>query len=379
MTTTRHQSGSLRAANCTLGAVKLLCVSSLATLLTVGCASMSKEDTGAAAAAAPSATASAQRAAPAAAPQPAVTPSSAAQPVEAAKTIAKAEATAAVQAAQPALQAPAMPAAKVEPMPAAKVAPMPEPKAVVQEVAKPIVQDTAKAAVQQVKPAVQEVAKPVVEVAKPVVEAAKPIAEAVKPVAEVAKPAVEAAKPVVEAAKPVAEIAKPVVPEAPKPEPVAVAKPEPSPEPAALSASEAKELPVRINAWRIDRGYAPLEGPVVLSSATVQIGNGELATQVWVVLSSNKLLVHGFADIANVRGKSGIRINDGALIPFSEIVNGTTAVVKGDYLSALSNGGKISVTMGLFPSLSKNPEQHTAVIPADDLKAAIPRYQRFLN
>lgn len=321
---------------------KLICVGSLAGFLTVGCANMKTDK--------------AEEAEPAVAKQ--------AEPVQDAKAVEAAEQMVASLAKPTNVEAPS-PVVKVEPKPEQKPAPVAKPAPVVKVEPKP-------------EPA------PIVKV-EPKPEPA--------PVAKVVP------KP-----EPVAKVE-------PKPEPVPVAKVEPKPQPVKPSAADdaddgeataarsvvlektatkvvktsklnsavARELPVRFDVWLIDEGRGPYDEPLVLTTPSWQMGNDRAAAQVSVTLMEGKLLVNSTSDIANKKGESGIRINGGQWVPFTDVTNDNVGVVAGDWLSKLDNGGKLEIRMGFFPTLYKNPQQFESEVSLNDMRTAIPRYKRLLK
>ena len=195
----------------------------------------------------------------------------------------------------------------------------------------------------------------------------------------------------------------PVVKVEPVPVPAPVVTPEPEPEVAeeaepvmvssvefesasdlvsddsSLSSSASKELPIRFELWRIDKGKGPYDASAVLITPTFQMGNDRAAAQLYVTVMADKILVTSTSDIAAKKGLSGIRIDEGGWLPFTDVTSDNVGVVRGNWLDKLESGGKLSIRMGFFPAMSKNPEQFETEISLGDMRTAIPRYKKLMK
>jgi hypothetical protein len=337
---------------------KLICVGGLTSLLTVGCANM-KTDGGEG-----DAVAVAQ---PAPAVRQSVPPSVQAPAQKAAPAVA---ASTAEQDADALVASLAKPASEIPPVPQTKpvpqVMPVPTPAPVVKVEPKPVPKPVIK-----VEPKPVPVPAPVVKVEPAPVPVPVPVAPVVK-VEPVPVPA-------------------PVVTPEPKPEVAETAAPVMMPSvdlasatdlvsgDANLSASASKELPIRFELWRIDKGKGPYDASAVLITPTFQLGNDRAAAQLYVTVMADKILVTSTSDIAAKKGLSGIRIDDGGWLPFTDVTSDNVGVVRGNWLDKLENGSKLSIRMGLFPDMSKNPEQFEAEVSLNDMRTAIPRYKKLLK
>lgn len=336
---------------------KLICVSGLASLLTVGCANM-KSDGGDAppvAQPAPAVQTPVQKSAPAVA---------VAKPtVDAAAELAAEQLVASL--AKPASEVPA-PAPQVKPTPApvpvpvVKVEPKPVPKPVVKVEPKPV-----PAPVPVVKAEPAPIPVPVAPVVK-VAPTPVPVPEPVK--APVVTPEPEPAPEVAEAAAPV------MMPSVELEKASELVSGDSN-----LSSSASKDLPIRFELWRIDKGKGPYDASAVLITPTFQMGNDRAAAQLYVTVMEDKILVTSTSDIAAKKGLSGIRIDEGGWLPFTDITSDNVGVVRGNWLDKLENGGKLSIRMGFFPAMSKNPEQFETEISLSDMRTAIPRYRKLMK
>lgn len=332
---------------------KLICVGGLASLLTVGCANM-KTDGGDAppvAQPAPAVQTPVQKSAPAVA---------VAEPkVDAAAELAAEQLVASL--AKPASEVPA-PAPQVRPapvpVPVVKVEPKPVPKPVVKVEPKPV-----PAPVPVVKAEPAPIPVPVVPVVK--------VAPIPAPVPEPVKAPVMAPEPVPEVAEADAPVMMPSV-DLEKASDLVSGD-------SNLSSSASKELPIRFELWRIDKGKGPYDASAVLITPTFQMGNDRAAAQLYVTVMEDKILVTSTSDIAAKKGLSGIRIDEGGWLPFTDITNDNVGVVRGNWLDKLENGGKLSIRMGFFPAMSKNPEQFETDISLSDMRTAIPRYRKLVK
>lgn len=299
-----------------------------------------------------------------------------------------------------AVQAP-LPAAKPKPEPAVAdvkpaVAEVKKADAAAEMTADQLVASLAKPAsevVAPVKPA--PVPMPEVKVAptpKPVIEP-KPLPAPVVKVEPVPAPEVKPVPVVVTAPAP-APVSAPVP--APAPAPVVsapvvaqAAAPTPAPEMSKgedlltadsdSSAPVSKNLPIRFDLWRIDKGRGPYDAGAVLITPTFQMGNNQTAGQIYVTVMEDKVLVTSSSTIAGKDGLSGIRIDEGGWLPFTDFTEDNVAVVRGNWLDKLQAGSKLTIRMGFFPDMSKSPEQFESEVSLTDMRTAIPRYKKLLN
>jgi len=146
-----------------------------------------------------------------------------------------------------------------------------------------------------------------------------------------------------------------------------------------VSAATSKELPIRFDLWRIDKGKGPYDAGVVLITPTFQMGDDRTAAQLYVTVMEDKILITSTSDIAAKKGLSGLRIDEGGWLPFTDVTNDNVGVVRGNWLDKLEKGAKMTIRMGFFPDMSKNPEQFETDISLTDMRTAIPRYKSLLK
>lgn len=106
-----------------------------------------------------------------------------------------------------------------------------------------------------------------------------------------------------------------------------------------------------------------------LSSYTMQVEDDQYTQQFWLSIQSDKLLLHTSSNLNLKKKGSGIRLDDGKLIPFSNLVYPTQAVLLADLSSRLSKTSKLDIYMA--PGYPKARLQH-AVVDTSDLEKAIP-------
>lgn len=327
--------------------LRLVCVGGLTSLLAAGCANM-KPGEGSPASTPQSATAVQP-------PVQAAKPKPAPAPVPAATEVKKADAAAEMTADQ-LVASLAKPASEVvvpvkpapAPMPVVKVEPTPKPVVEPKPLPVPVV---------KVEPAPAPEVKPA-----PVVVSAPAPAPVSAP-----EPAPVVSAPVV------AEAAAPTpAPEMSKGEDLLTAESD-------SSAPISKSLPIRFELWRIDKGRGPYDAGAVLITPTFQMGNNQTAGQIYVTVMEDKVLVTSSSTIAGKDGLSGIRIDEGGWLPFTDITEDNVAVVRGNWLDKLQAGSKLTIRMGFFPDMSKSPEQFESEVSLTDMRTAIPRYKKLLN
>ncbi len=80
-----------------------------------------------------------------------------------------------------------------------------------------------------------------------------------------------------------------------------------------------------------------------LSTPTLQTGNKEYSSQIWMDIEEQRVVVNAFMSLDIAHPKSGIQIDNQPLIPFSEKVYSTRAVVVGDLTTQLAEGNQLHV------------------------------------
>ncbi|WP_250657204.1 hypothetical protein [Alkalimarinus coralli] len=86
-----------------------------------------------------------------------------------------------------------------------------------------------------------------------------------------------------------------------------------------------------------DNGFCKLKTP------TLQISNTEYSSQIWMDIEEQQVIVNAYMPLNINHPKTGIQIDNQALLPFAEKVNSTRAIVKGDITSQLSAGKELHI------------------------------------
>ena len=126
--------------------------------------------------------------------------------------------------------------------------------------------------------------------------------------------------------------------------------------------------------WKIAKGDDSLyRENCTLASATMQVSFENYSTQVWLSVVGNDLLVNSTTNIDINRPRVGIKLDNGALQPFTKKHFATNAVWAGDLSSALKRNKKLSVV--LSGNEIGNRVQEVSV-ELDDLKRAYSEYTK---
>lgn len=80
-----------------------------------------------------------------------------------------------------------------------------------------------------------------------------------------------------------------------------------------------------------------------LKTPTLQIGNDEYSSQIWMDIEEQQVIVNAYMALDIKHPKTGIQIDNQALLPFAEKVNSTRAVVSGDITTQLSAGKELRI------------------------------------
>jgi len=196
--------------------------------------------------------------------------------------------------------------------------------------------------------------------AAPIVEPgskdAAPVAKK-KAVVKIAKKT-EEAKPVVVPAKTV-EVKKAVAKVVKPPKPAPKKKPKKRSGAAKPLKVGLKDLPVNYDIWVLKNGETPLTKGLVISTPTWEMGKEGYVSQIWLTLMEDKILVNSSSDIATAAGDLGVRIDSGALIPFTRIAEHKIGVIEGEWFDKLAAADKLQVHLGFFPG--KKPKSKVFV------------------
>ena len=121
---------------------------------------------------------------------------------------------------------------------------------------------------------------------------------------------------------------------------------------------------------------APDGSSMVIATPTWEMGEDGYMSQVWLTFTESQLIVNSSSDIDPNADHSGIRINDGDLIPFSRIDGKNTGVIEGKWLDSLSSGGVMDIYMGFFPDRKQRSGTYKSDVVLDDLSRVVPTYRR---
>lgn len=80
-----------------------------------------------------------------------------------------------------------------------------------------------------------------------------------------------------------------------------------------------------------------------LKTPTLQIGNKEYSSQIWLDIEEHQMVVNAYMPLDISHPKTGIKINNQALIPFTKKANSTRAIITGDLTTQLASGQVLSV------------------------------------
>lgn len=186
----------------------------------------------------------------------------------------------------------------------------------------------------------------------------------------------------------VAVVAPVVAPEpapepAPKVEVAKVEKPAPKTQPErkklvkkALDAG-LKDLPITLDMWSLRKNAN--DGHLQVSTPTWQMGEGSYLSQIWLTADKSGLFVHSSSDIdPNAKG-SGVELNGGERVPFTRIESGNVAVLEGDWMEKLSDGGTLEIFLGFFPGKTPPSPTFKSDASLDALTRLVPTYQQLVN
>ncbi len=86
-------------------------------------------------------------------------------------------------------------------------------------------------------------------------------------------------------------------------------------------------------------------GRCKLSTSTLQIStsNNEYSSQIWMDIEEQRIVVNAFMPMEITHPNTGIQIDNQALIPFTEKLYSTRAVVNGDLTSELAQGKELHI------------------------------------
>jgi len=86
-------------------------------------------------------------------------------------------------------------------------------------------------------------------------------------------------------------------------------------------------------------GFCKLSSPTLQTSTS----NNEYSSQIWMDIEEQRIVVNAFMPMEITHPKTGIQIDNQALIPFTEKVYSTRAVVTGNLTTELAQGNQLHV------------------------------------
>ncbi|KZZ52396.1 hypothetical protein A3765_01290 [Oleiphilus sp. HI0130] len=136
-----------------------------------------------------------------------------------------------------------------------------------------------------------------------------------------------------------------------------------------------KDLPVTVDIWTLRQSFEQGED-LVLSTPTLQMGDGDYLSQIRLILKSDQLVIDSSSDIdANLEGV-GVRINGSEIIPLDRMEGSTIGIVEGDWMSRFAEGGTIEILLGFFPDKSTDSPVFAKEASLDALSKLVPTYYK---
>lgn len=139
------------------------------------------------------------------------------------------------------------------------------------------------------------------------------------------------------------------------------------------------DMPIKYDVWVIQKGVTALDKEIVINTPTWEMGTSGYMSQIWLTIMDDKLLINSSSDIDAIRGKSGVRVDGGKLIPFSRIEDNNIAVLDGAWLDALSNGNKLDIYMGFFPGKKPRSDTFNSDIQLENLPRIVATYKKIMG
>lgn len=134
-------------------------------------------------------------------------------------------------------------------------------------------------------------------------------------------------------------------------------------------------LPIVHGIWKLKQQESESGQELVISTPTWGMGTAGYNSQIWLTLREDRLVVHSSSDIDVMAGNSGIRIDGGELIEFTDIESNNNAVVVGEWLDALAKGIQMEIVMGFFPDRKPRSEQFKSSVRLDGVSRVVRDYR----
>jgi len=131
--------------------------------------------------------------------------------------------------------------------------------------------------------------------------------------------------------------------EAPEPAPILV------PPPSDLSENTAapiirseKDIGNSYGIWALKKsnnGFCKLSSPTLQTSTS----NNEYSSQIWMDIEEQRIIVNAYMSLDITHPKTGIQIDNQPLIPFTEKLYSTRAIITGDFTNELAEGKQLHI------------------------------------
>ncbi len=135
-----------------------------------------------------------------------------------------------------------------------------------------------------------------------------------------------------------------------------------------------KDLPVTIGLWSVARNLN--DNTVHITTPTWQMGDGSYLSQIWITLEEDRMVINSSSDIDAKGNGSGVVLNGGELIPYTRIEDHNKAVLEGEWMQRLSDGGKLEIYMGFFPGKTPRSPTYKSDASLDALSRLVPTYEK---
>jgi len=136
------------------------------------------------------------------------------------------------------------------------------------------------------------------------------------------------------------------------------------------------DLPANYDIWTIKEGETPLTLGLVISTPTWEMGKEGYMSQIWLTLMDDKIHINSSSDIAPESSGLGIKIDDGALIPFSHIAENNIGVIEGAWLDKLATANNLEIYLGFFPGKKPSSETFKSATSLESLSRVIATYNK---
>lgn len=90
---------------------------------------------------------------------------------------------------------------------------------------------------------------------------------------------------------------------------------------------------------KADNGFCKLSTPTLQTSTS----NNEYSSQIWMDIEEQRIVVNAFMSMDIAHPKTGIQIDNQTLVPFTEKLYSTRAVVTGNLTTELSQGNQLHI------------------------------------